>query len=64
WTRKKGEAVLDSFQRYHPQLVIRTRQGLAAGRYRDGFPRHEEDATKPVQPLRLSCSLFPTLAQA
>ncbi|HAZ27429.1 TPA: hypothetical protein DCY67_02270 [Candidatus Acetothermia bacterium] len=41
WAREKGEAVLDSFQRYHPHLVGRIQQGLAAGRCREGFPRHE-----------------------
>ncbi len=41
WTREKGEPFLDSFQRYHPHLVRRIQQGLAEGRYREGFPRHE-----------------------
>lgn len=40
WAREKGEAVLDSFQRYHPHLVGRIRQGLAEGRYQGGFPGH------------------------
>lgn len=37
WTREKGEAVPEAFARYHPHLVERIRQGLAAGRYPDGF---------------------------
>jgi len=44
WTREKGEAVLDSFQRYHPHLVGRIQQGLAAGRHRDGLSHHADDA--------------------
>lgn len=40
WTREKGDRVLEAFQRYHPHLVSRIRQGLAEGRYPNGFPDH------------------------
>ena len=35
WTRQWGEAVLEEFRRYHPQLVGRIEEGLREGRYLD-----------------------------